>query len=210
MQVKMKVNTTTAIIIESRITKKVCCILFSILLVIVILPSAFTLSDSRLTLDYSFDMNPCHQGENITITFTIMNTGTNQERITWAGVSFDWMAPNIYYADNGTHPLATGQTTTFVVHGMVPDNICKGLHSYYVLVKYDDQQGQNGWTSYQLMKTQGDLLVLQKQSNDRGNNGGGGSTNGTITPTKLALIAIGIIIVIFMIFARTYRFKTIE
>lgn len=101
-----------------------------------------------------FSSNPAEQGDIVTVTVDITNNDSNQAKITWLGIHFDWQEENIYtvssdVSEEEPKPIASGETKSFTINFEVPSNVQTGSHTYDIQFKYDLQDGwSGGWNSY--------------------------------------------------------------
>ena len=101
--------------------------------------------DLDVTYIYSDNVRQEETGE---FGITIENIGSDQIRITWIGIHFDWLDDGVYYrVDYQADPqyIASTHSDSTTISFSVDSTVEVGDHSFHVLIQYDEDE-MLGWT----------------------------------------------------------------
>ena len=137
----------------------VICISFSILSI----QSVSALNSNEWTYYFYWNRpsNIYYQGDNASVTFLFYSNTSEQLRISYVGVAFDW-APTTYYADdlssNPVNITSYGQSGFNPISISIPSDASFGVHELTFVFK-GQEQGLAGWSSFSVTGT-GTVTVL--------------------------------------------------
>ncbi len=146
----------------------------SILLLCVLLITSFVpvvSAASNITVSSSFDSKSVRQDEGGSVDVSIKNDDSNQVRITWVGLHFDWLDSNVFYVKDLTSSpiyLASGQSTTVTITFSVGQEIDIGSHSYYFQIDGEEDTFLSWVTGTWTGQTKYDFNVLERDRDGDG------------------------------------------
>ena len=174
----------------------------AVLLAVMLLGSSFLATENARAWDASVSVGPTSvtEGDTVTFSVTVQNTGSDSMKITYVWINFDWLPEDQGYESSDVPQiLASGASYTFTVTVPIPNGITTHTsHATITKIHAEDPGLIDEW-SYETSEEYAGSVFVETPPPPLSNtpSDGGSSDNGS--PGFTAITAIGAVGIISLV-----------